>query len=419
MRINYLIGPSIGALDIWHPILRSLRNSDIHIRLLVTKVDIIDQIDPCNLIHQEIEQLFTSFVYLTPAASYEFSSLSDFLLYRNLYIRPLRRSSSPKEYFQSVLARLFAIKSTPISCNTLDLDDLCSDLLLYDAFEELKAYNQHIHPLFFKAKQKFHILHGLGIFPPGSPKTEEPYPYNLTYFLQGPTEKHYYASLFINSSKSNFVVTGVPRHDGEYSASLQSTSLCHLDSLLHSNRPKGLVALLVGRSSISYYYGTSRCFRQSIRDLEDTFVRNQNNTLLIKKHPRDKRLPKPFRKLLSTYANCLEVDLPPLYLAPFIDLAFTSHSGTCVDFAFYKVPSIEHINVALAKDLYHDTSNSIYHQSGMAISSHTQDDLSSLLADVSLDAHAASAFQAYERLYKNPEGSINRIVSEITVYAQD
>lgn len=414
MNFIYLLGPSIGAFDIWHPVLLALRNKGIQLSLLITKPAILSQFDQSNPTHRDLPKLFSNFICSLPNETREFASFYDLFTFYSTRLNPSRTSRLFARL--RLLSRNGTLKPST-SGNLLFIDqDIRStnSLILYDAGEELKGYNQHLQALFKSVTHKFHMPHGLGIHPVlSTPSANEPYPFNLTYLLQGETEKSYIHSLFPGSTNSAFLVCGIPRHDPLYLDSLRQKSSEYLEKILTIGNPINHIGLLVGRSSISYYYGTERCFQQSVTDIEETFLSDDSNILLIKNHPREPRLPRPLRQLIRKYPNCIQVDLPPLNLSPFIDIAFTAHSGTCVDFALYKVSSLEHINLAYAKNLYHDTTNSPYSRSGMTISSHSSLDLANLLSDSSLKRNGQTAFKAYQQQYHQPKGAIQKIVNAL------
>lgn len=353
-NIYLLCSPGVSVLDVWLPLLKQIRTSNpsVHIHILVTRIAVIQQIDPTNILVSESTNLVDSVLLQLTETSYcRFNSFSHLRsIWQSSYRLSLLLSIFTKFRIQTLPQKSHLTKAIisllPITSIEFSLQN--GDVLLHDISEQAKSYNSSFFSTIPRAVHKYSLYHGVDInISPQPDMSMRINRHNLTTLLYSELETSFYKNRF-RLPESELTVVGIPRHDRCWVQHLldRSTTSPHLP-------PKYVV--LYSRPPSDYLPAKNRI--HSIRSIYN-ICQKHNLHLLIKLHPKEASSSDFYNTLgpPSTTSNWSFTNLHPLYLSYHASLSIMFYSNICVDTCYLDKPAIELLNLTGINKYDNDTS---------------------------------------------------------------
>ena len=351
VKLYFLCGPGIGILDSWLPVLTKLKQSlpKAEFVCCFSKGNNIEHIHPREITITLAEKIFDSALVCLPSGLWVWS--------HSLLALPMRYAASRQEQFLiGIIKRLVSRRWLKWLCKPLQgklkniqrrryardlvaLKDLATAnaMLLYDVYEETKAYNRsflrHLDQV-----AKFSLCHGIDI---NQDPIVKRYLHSrrqdrLQAYLFSAEEIPYYQGTYALSDKQLQVV-GVPRHDPSW--------VEYLCSQVQLDFSWDNCVLLISRPALPYLPFERK--RQQLKNIKKIIIDELGLKLVVKRHPKEAASP-VFAEIFGEenlgvtwcYANA-----HPMVIAKQSRFAITFYSGVAVDMLYLGVPVIEYLDL--------------------------------------------------------------------------
>lgn len=356
--VYFQCSPSLGILDNWLPILDRISNlSDAtKLKVIIPKPATVEEIDSRNLLVSISDTIIDEVIYkgydggwyrardlstAKEALTGKRHQRSLFHLARRFEGRGVKFVASVLDVTVRLLSRLNKRGADRFSMGSIDPDH---SALLYDVYEETKAYNAEINYR-FRGAPRFSICHGIDIN--SNPITDRSSGVRvddrLLVYLFSDAERRYYRETF-GVPDNQMEVVGVPRHDRDW--------IERLWAMDPEDHEPGYVVLF--SRSLSPYFTIERK-RVALKAIYDTIVVKHGLKLLVKMHPKE-RGRHLFGELFGDENRGLTWDLShlhPYVLGRRCRLALVFFSGVCVDMNALGVPVIEYLDLRGLKKFDH------------------------------------------------------------------
>jgi len=433
-KILILCSPSAGILDSWLPVIKRINEQypEIRFSIIFPRKRTVSEIDLSSTLIKILGRSIESVVFRERNLSkwYQCESLQKAKKQVTLSIfeRNLKKIGIKNRYARFLIRYVQKIfrKGDEIKFKSreTDLDSYISEFsgLFYDVYEHNKSYNREI---ISRAKNilKFSISHGLNLIGENSKLRipESPNEHDKTVvFSFSENEKKLYKEKYGVPLENNFVI-GIQRHDPEW-----------IKNYIHLDEEKEKAATLfdddyifvISRPDSTDYLPTERA-KRSIQIIKNIALNKLNAKIVIKLHPKEIKsglyedvLGEDNYGKTWTYSNA-----HPFTIGSKCMFAVSYYSGVPIDLIAMDVPTIELLDLR-GIDKYERLENRkdkngapmlYFRYNNLVLGASTQKEFFDQADKILSNRNEVNTWlrKSYERIYKNPEGSIQRTVDII------
>lgn len=429
IKIVFVCAPGLPPLDMWLPVLNSLRKSlkEAEFIFLAPKTGPIRQLDLSEILHKIAGPLFDAVIFPTNSGSWKQArSLQEAKRMieggvLSTGARILKRAGlaailrGPRKIAQRIVKRFLRTK-TPNSCPLRALSAE-NGVVLFDLFSADIAYVRDaiVH---LEHMPKFSMLHGinvLGLNPQEMRPASSSLPGKTTALLFSEREFDFYRKIYGLQDQSMRVV-GIPRHDENWIRFL--SSLCDENPTINKK-----FVFVISRGSDPRYFPKELKIA-ALRDVQEA-ARAHGLHVVVKRHPKEAD-DEPYEEVFGrenlgktwTFSNT-----HPIILGLRCEFAVTFYSGVAIDMVRLGTPVIERFDASInAKDFLLGSVEqppgvllSPYNHLGLVHSARTQDQFMKLVDRVLRDkvGECRAMVQNYQKIFPTTENVSEKIASEI------
>lgn len=438
-RILIVCSPSAGILDSWLPVVKSIheQHPELSFSIIFPRNRTVSEIDLDSTLLKFFEKIIDSVIFRGHKSTnwYQCESLEQAKeqVASSKLERIICKRSKNNRYRNFILRyarKLFrAFDVYRYRGHKIDLNSTLASFscILYDVYVHRKSYNKEIISG-SRDKLKFSISHGLNLLGSGTKlqKLKSPDEHQKTIvFSFSENERDVYNEKY-RIPEDNIVVTGIHRHDPEW-----IDFYIHLDEEREkaSTLFKDDFIFIISRPDSTDYHPTER-MKRSIQIIKDLAFDKLNVKIVVKLHPKEKKRGL-YEEILGEdeygeswiYSNA-----HPFTIGSKCLFAVSYLSGVPVDLINMGVPTIEMLDLrGIEKyEKLQDRKDKngapmmYFRYNKLVLGASTKEEFFDQADRILADKNSVNSKlrKAYEKIYKNPEGSIqrtvNRIVQEIS-----
>jgi len=367
----FLCSPSFGILDNWLPVIAKLTadHPDLKVKMIISKAGNLKQIDYDNPLIQLSDQYFDEIILKSFNENYlSFKSLGEAQKWSVTNFNKLNfswiKNQVLSQKLQNIVEKILnkvegwnqkvRLKKFYSNLSNFPFKD---SVLLFDIYEEHKAYNQQILS-FFSSVDKFSISHGIDINQDEitTRVAKVAREAKLICSIYSDKEVDYYIDSF-NLPREDLIVTGIPRHSKEWSDFITREFPSKIDWDQY--------VFLISRSYCDYFPPHRK--KSAIEHLKETIIEELGLQLVIKLHPKELN-DGIYEKVLGkhNYGRTWLISKDhPFSIAVKAKFAITFYSGVAVDMIYQGVPCIEYLDLRKLEDF--DTKKSLRDGAGIPV----------------------------------------------------
>ena len=432
-KVVFLCAPNLAIVDAWLPILHGLRqeNPSAEFVFLVPETAQIDAIQPDSVLFQIANELFDRVIFRSESGAWlESNSFEGAKILRvqelsyrvRMFLRKFGLGARASRYlttFLRVLSGSKGLQQSPDACPLVSLDEE-TNALLFDVWVVKKDWAVDLLPC-FRNVQKFSLPHGLTVnlgHPTGVPLEAVKYVSETTkVFALSELERKYYEKNYLLGANAVEVV-GVPRHEAEWVNFIQSFHQSE-EPVTHQR-----YIFLASKIANGTWFPRERKLR-TLRDIRDV-AEKHNLHVVVKRHPTeysDGTFEEVFGERNLGVSWSLS-NAHPLYLGKDALFAVVFGGSVPVDMIRLGTPVIGILDLAnlpaydTPEALRNSRGEPVFGPSflGLLLGASNREQFNEHVESIMRDREgcAAHLMENYRQVYPDPEGSNQKIVSEIS-----
>ena len=433
-KILIVCSPSAGILDSWLPVVKKIneKHPEITFSIIFPRNRTVSEIDLDSTLLKFFDEIVDSVAFrgIKPTKWYHCQNLHQAKeqVVSSKLERTLKKISGRTRYSKFIMRyvkKLFRAKDLyHYRDREIDLNSFLTSFtgLFYDVYVHGKSYNKEIISV-SRDKLKFSISHGLNLLGPGTKQkklksTDEHA--NTIVFSFSENERNIYKEKY-RIPEENIYRTGIHRHDPEW-----------IDYYIHLEEEKEKASSLfkddfifvISRPDSTDYHPTER-MKKSIRIIKKFALERLNVKIVIKLHPKEKNKGL-YEEILgedSFGKTWMYSNAHPFTIGSKCLFAVSYLSGVPIDLIAMDVPTVELLDLR-GIDKYEKLQNRkdsngapmlYFRYKNLVLGASTQKEFFDQADKILSDRNEVNArlTESYEKIYKNPVGSVQRTVDII------
>ena len=352
VNVIFNCSPSLGIIDIWMPIMSSLRERLPHANFIFVapRARTIQELDLSSWLHQKTAVIFDQVVfkddsdrwYSTDSFGTSIRLAKQFNPYFMTRILRKLRLGVIASYLTSIQQWMNRKRLTTYEC---DFGAKANEpgILLFDLHEIEKTYARYIED-YFSGMKKYSLLHGINVRGISDSQSVNGNPVslrgvsNINALLFSQKERGFYRKKY-GIHDSNLHVIGIPRHEAQWLTSLQA-----VHGAVDFDKSKRFI-FVIGRPSNDMYHPKRRKI-QALKDIREVAEKCGLN-IVVKTHPKehdDATYMEAFKGMSQGLTFSFSKS-HPLVLGRYCVFAVSFYSGVAVDMVRLGTPVIERLDL--------------------------------------------------------------------------